>query len=97
MDPDLLPAFEIAFLQRLPLRFHHRDAEGGETSREVEPQAVLILSPLWYPVAWDPARADFRHFRMDRISQPEVAVGTPFRRRNVPFDDDVCPYSQIQL
>ena len=97
MDPDLLPAFEIGFLQRLPLRFHYRDAKGGETSREVEPQAMLILSPLWYLVAWDPTRADFRHFRMDRISQPEVVVGTPFRRRNVPFDDDVCPYSQIQL
>lgn len=97
MDPDLLPAFETAFLQRLPLRFHYRDAKGGKTSREVEPQAMLILSPLWYLVAWDPTRADFRHFRMDRIRQPEVVVGTPFRRRNVPFDDDVCPYSQIQL
>ncbi|WP_244430586.1 WYL domain-containing protein [Rhizobium sp. CF142] len=61
-----------------------------ETLREVEPQAMLILPPLWYLVAWDAARADFRHFRMDRISKPEIVEGTQFRRRHVPFEDDVC-------
>lgn len=92
IDGALLPAFETAFLQQLRLRFLYRDAKGVETSREVEPQAMLILPPLWYLVAWDPARADFRHFRMDRIISPEIVEGTPFRRRHVPFEDDVCPY-----
>jgi len=86
IDAALLPAFEMAFLQRLHLRFQYRDAKGAETSREVEPQAMLILSPLWYLVAWDPAREDFRHFRMDRISKPEVINGATFRRRHVPFE-----------
>jgi predicted DNA-binding transcriptional regulator YafY len=71
MDPALLPAFETAFLQRLCLRFSYRDAKGAGTERLVEPQAMLILPPLWYLVAWDPARVDLRHFRMDRISRPE--------------------------
>ena len=93
IDAALLPSFETAFLQQLCLRFLYRDAKGAETHREVEPQALLILPPLWYLVAWDPARADFRHFRMDRISLPEIAEGAPFRRRLVPFEDDVCPYS----
>jgi len=92
IDPALLPAFENAFLQRWHLRFHYRDAKGRETSREVEPQAMLILPPLWYLVAWDPAREDFRHFRMDRISKPEHVEGAKFRRRHVPFEDDVCPF-----
>ena len=92
IDSAMLPAFETAFLQQLRLRFLYRDAKGAETSREVEPQAMLILPPLWYLVAWDPARADFRHFRMDRIISPEIVEGTPFRRRHVPFEDDVCPY-----
>jgi predicted DNA-binding transcriptional regulator YafY len=92
IDGAMLPAFETAFLQQLRLRFLYRDANGVETSREVEPQAMLILPPLWYLVAWDPARADFRHFRMDRIISPEIVEGTPFRRRHVPFEDDVCPY-----
>ncbi|WP_299479798.1 WYL domain-containing protein [uncultured Roseibium sp.] len=94
MDPALLPAFEPAFLNRLRLRFHYRDAKGVETTRHVEPQAMLILPPLWYLVAWDPSRQDFRHFRMDRISAPECVEGSAFRRRQVPFDDSVRPVRQ---
>jgi len=91
MDPALLPAFEPAFLKRLYLCFHYRDAKGVETTRHVEPQAMLILPPLWYLVAWDPSRQGFRHFRMDRISEPEYVEGSTFRRRHVPFDDSVRP------
>lgn len=91
MDPELLPAFETAFLQRQHLRFQYRDAKGTVTHREVEPQAMLILPPVWYLVAWDPDRNDFRHFRMDRISQPECIEGRYFRRRHVPFKDSVSP------
>ncbi len=57
---------------------------------------MLILPPLWYLVGWDPAREDFRHFRMDRISGPEPVAGTSFRRRRVPFGEDVCPYSALK-
>jgi predicted DNA-binding transcriptional regulator YafY len=95
IDPALLPAFETAFLRRLHLRFQYRDAKGRRTCREVEPQAMLILPPLWYLVAWDPSRADFRHFRMDRISTPERIEGARFRPRHVPFEADVCPYSEL--
>jgi len=91
MDPALLPAFETAFLQRLYLRFEYRDAKGAATHRYVEPQAMLILPPLWYLVAWDPARKDFRHFRMDRISAPELVEGETFLRRRVPFEEHVSP------
>lgn len=96
MDRNLLPTFEKAFLQREFFRFDYRDANGRHTQREVEPQAVLILPPLWYLVGWDPGRGDFRHFRMDRIGRPETVAGTRFRRRHVPFEDDVCPYSELQ-
>jgi predicted DNA-binding transcriptional regulator YafY len=95
MDPAVLPAFETAFLQRLYLRFRYRDAEGRQTTRKVEPQAMLILPPLWYLVAWDPAREGFRHFRMDRITSPECIAGATFRQRHVPFGDDVCPYRDL--
>ncbi len=91
MEPGLLPAFENAFLQRFHLRFQYRDAKGAVTSRTIEPQAMLILPPLWYLVAWDPARNDFRHFRMDRISRPEYLPDTSFRQRRVPFEDNVRP------
>lgn len=95
MDPALLPVFEVAFLERQMLRFRYIDARGRRTRREVEPQAMLILPPLWYLVAWDPMRGDFRHFRMDRIVAPEVVEGAPFRRRYFPFEADVCPYTEL--
>lgn len=95
MVPELLPAFETAFLAGQLIRFTYRDAKGRITERQVEPQAMLILPPLWYLVGWDPARGDFRHFRMDRISQPEAVPDTRFRRRHVPFEEDVCPYTDM--
>lgn len=95
MDPLLLPAFEAAFLQQRRLRFQYRDSKGAVTSRKVEPQAMLILPPLWYLVAWDPTREGFRHFRMDRIGRPEVEEGTTFQRRHVPFDDHVRPVRDL--
>lgn len=91
MDPSLLPTFERAFLQRFLLQFQYCDAKGVISRREVEPQAMLILPPLWYLVAWDPMRDDFRHFRMDRISAPVCVEGTHFERRRVPFKDHVRP------
>ncbi len=95
MDAALLPAFETAFLQQLHLRFEYRDAKGTVTQRYVEPQAMLILPPLWYLVAWDPTRDDFRHFRMDRISAPEFVEGETFLRRHVPFEDHVSPLRNL--
>ena len=96
MDPELLPAFEAAFLGRHLIRFGYRDAKGRSTLRQVEPQAMLILPPLWYLVGWDPMRDDFRHFRMDRIHSPDVVPDSRFRRRHVPFEEDVCPYRDVQ-
>ena len=95
MDTALLPAFEKAFLQQRHLSFEYRDAKGALSKREVEPQAMLILPPLWYLVAWDPAREDFRHFRMDRITDPQLITGTTFLRRHVPFEDHVSPLRNL--
>ncbi len=95
MDSALLPAFEMGFLERRCMSFHYRDARGTVTTRAVEPHAMLILPPLWYLVAWDPARDDFRHFRMDRISRPEVVEGATFQRRHVPFEDHVRPVRDL--
>ncbi|NVD06804.1 WYL domain-containing protein [Vibrio sp. JPW-9-11-11] len=91
MHPDLLPAFEHAFLKQQYLRFDYCDAKGAVTHRQVEPQAMLILPPLWYLVAWDPTRNAFRYFRMDRITVPEVMESLTFLRKNIPFTSHVSP------
>lgn len=97
IDAALFPAVETVFLERRRLRFRYRDARRVETVREVEPQALLILPPLWYLVAWDPGRTGFRHFRMDRIAGPEILGHPPFRRRHVPFENDVCPFAKMPV
>lgn len=96
MDPALLSTFETAVLQELRLRVLCRDAKGHQTSRELEPQAMLILSPLWYLVAWDPTRADVRHVRIDRISAREPVEGATVLPRHVPFDADICPFPEFK-
>jgi predicted DNA-binding transcriptional regulator YafY len=50
VEPSVLPAFEMAFLDQQYLKFAYVDAKGAETYREVEPQAMLVLPPLWYLV-----------------------------------------------
>ena len=95
IDPLLLPTFEDAFLRQRHLRFQYCDSKGTVTNRNVEPQAMLILPPLWYLVAWDPAREGFRHFRMDRIGRPQVEERATFQRRHVPFEDHVRPVRDL--
>jgi predicted DNA-binding transcriptional regulator YafY len=89
VDGSLVAAFETAFLKRHLLQFQYRDAKDRVTERRVEPQALLILPPLWYLVAWDSDRADSRHFRMDRIKAPECLHDTKFKRRHVSFEAGV--------
>ena len=91
METALLPAFEQSFVGPLHLSFQYRDAKGAKTAQQIEPQALLILPPLWCLVALDPTREGFRHFRMDRISRPEVVEGSTFRSWHVPFDDGMQP------
>lgn len=95
MVPDLLSAVEQSFLGHLCLGFNYQDAQDAKTKRRVEPQAMLILPPLWYLVAWDPMRQEFRHFRMDRISHPEVFEGETFRPRHVTFEEGVKPVRYV--
>lgn len=96
MESEWLPIFKTAFLGCKFIRFDYRDAKHQQTRREVEPKAMLILPPPWYLVGWEPMRNGFRHSRVDRITRPEVLPDSDFRRRHVPFANDVCPYSTLK-
>jgi predicted DNA-binding transcriptional regulator YafY len=52
----------------------------------VEPFRLVPLGRRWYLVGYDLDRADWRTFRIDRISGAE-GTGTPFAPRTPPFDD----------
>lgn len=89
--PELLPAFDRAFRGLLRLAFDYVDREGRTSQRSVEPQALLVRAPLWYLIAWDPAREGLRLFRMDRIGSPRVMEAEPFELRNLDLVTGVCP------
>ncbi|MGI3783629.1 MAG: helix-turn-helix transcriptional regulator, partial [Janthinobacterium lividum] len=55
-------------------------------SRRVEPFRLVPLGRRWYLVGYDLDRADWRTFRIDRISGAE-GTGVPFAPRTPPFDD----------
>lgn len=78
---DVVDTFEEAFTARRGLGFDYVDREGRATSRVVEPHGLLVQTPVWYVLAWDPARGEPRMFRMDRIARPSIALRTTFTPR----------------
>lgn len=76
--PELLSVFERAFSEGVCLAFEYRDRRGERTTRTIEPHGLLVESPAWYLLAWDPERADVRMFRMDRIARPRLVPSRTF-------------------
>lgn len=60
----------------------YRDASGEETRRRIWPITLAFFDQVRVVAAWCETRADFRHFRADRItSLTETAQRYPRRRR----------------
>ncbi|NEA67646.1 YafY family protein [Streptomyces sp. SID12488] len=86
VDPAVLT--ELAHLCRDTelLRFEYRGHEGSVTRRTVEPHRLVCTERRWYLVAWDVDRADWRTFRVDRVT-PKPPHGPRFAPRTPPSDD----------
>ncbi|WP_225838265.1 YafY family protein [Streptomyces sp. NK08204] len=86
VDPALLT--ELAHLCRdgERLRFEYRSHEGATGRRTVEPHRLVCTERRWYLVAWDVDRADWRTFRVDRIT-PKPPHGPRFPPREPPAED----------
>jgi predicted DNA-binding transcriptional regulator YafY len=86
VDPAVLT--ELAHLCRdgERLRFAYRGHDGAETRRAVEPYRLVCSERRWYLVAFDLDRADWRTFRVDRIT-PKPPHGPRFTPREPPADD----------
>ncbi|GGW48796.1 DNA-binding transcriptional regulator [Streptomyces lucensis JCM 4490] len=86
VDPALLT--ELAHLCRDTerLRFAYRGHDGTESRRTVEPHRLVCTERRWYLVAWDLDRADWRTFRVDRIT-PRPPHGPRFTPRRPPAED----------
>jgi predicted DNA-binding transcriptional regulator YafY len=68
------------------LRFRYTTRERSEAVRLVEPHRLVSMGRRWYLVAWDTDRADWRTFRVDRLTDP-AATGARFRPRELPEGD----------
>src|SRR2546423_9068150 len=86
VDPEVLTAIAGACRDRERLRFAYRGRDADETSRVVEPHALVNLGRRWYLVAWDCDRDDWRTFRVDRLARLSPA-GARFEPRALPNDD----------
>jgi len=89
---SVLPAFEAGFLHSQRMQFSYTDRKGKSTKRLADPHAMLVLSPAWYMIGYDPGKQAFRHFRMDRIGKASVLDET-FNRRALTVEEGECPFT----
>ena len=82
---DVLTQIACSCRDHLKLRINYRDRAGNVTSREVEPLRLAHTGRLWYLVAWDTERKDWRTFRIDRV-QRLASSGQQFVPRDFPGD-----------
>ncbi|GAB2899304.1 helix-turn-helix transcriptional regulator [Streptomyces mayteni] len=89
VDGGVLTALSAAVHAREVLRFDyggHGDHGDDAPPRRAEPHHVVTWGGRWYLVAWDLDRADWRTFRVDRIS-PRTPTGPRFTPRELPGGD----------
>jgi predicted DNA-binding transcriptional regulator YafY len=86
VDPAVLSTLAAACRDHEGVRFDYESHDAAASRREVEPYRLVNWGRRWYLFAYDPGRADWRTFRVDRIS-----LRTPnnprFTPRPLPTDD----------
>lgn len=91
VDPGVLEAVSEAVRLRRVLRFDY-ETGGSEPllapARRAEPHGLVARAGLWYLVAYDLDRGDWRIFRLDRLA-PRTPAGAVFAPRPVPTGDPV--------
>jgi predicted DNA-binding transcriptional regulator YafY len=63
-----------AIRRRRRIETRYRTFEGDESRRELSPHGLVVHSGRWYLAAHDHGRDDLRTFRVDRMSDPELAA-----------------------
>jgi predicted DNA-binding transcriptional regulator YafY len=89
LDASSLTTIAVACRGEERLRFGYTPREGEGSSRHVEPHRLVSLGRRWYLMAWDLDRADWRSFRVDRLTEPAL-TGARFRPREIPGGDPVA-------
>ncbi|MCP9980181.1 helix-turn-helix transcriptional regulator [Actinomadura madurae] len=90
LDLSILGAVAAAIRGHERLRFGYTKPGGSEAARHTEPQRLVSWGSLWYLLAWDLDRDDWRIFRVDRMV-PHTPTGERFQPRVV-SEDKVVEY-----
>ncbi len=85
VDPKVLELVSTAIRDHRIIRFDYGD-DHEQSPRRVEPHAVVARNGRWYLIAWDLGKADWRIYRLDRLT-PKFAPGALFTRRPIPTGD----------
>jgi predicted DNA-binding transcriptional regulator YafY len=72
VSAETLTTLARACRGREQMTFDYRPREGASRERRVEPHRLVQAGYRWYLVARDVDRADWRTFRLDRISEPRL-------------------------
>jgi predicted DNA-binding transcriptional regulator YafY len=86
IDAEALTTIAMACRGEERLHFGYTTRDGAAATRLVEPHRLVSLGRRWYLVAWDLDRADWRSFRVDRLTEP-ARTGARFRPREIPGGD----------
>lgn len=86
IDAGVLASLATACRDQLQVGFSYRDLRGQASVRQVQPHGLVHTGNHWYLVAWDPARDDWRTFRIDRV-QGTPRTGEHFAPRPAPAGD----------
>ena len=86
VDADALAVIAQACRDDERLRFDYTARDGARATRLVEPSRLVTMGRRWYLVAWDLDRADWRTFRVDRLTDPR-STHFRFEQREVPGGD----------
>jgi predicted DNA-binding transcriptional regulator YafY len=88
VDPTVLAALASCCRDQEILSFDYRRRGGERSARRVEPHNLVTVQGRWYLLAYDPDRADWRTFRVDRIGRPNP-THRHFTPRDLPAPDAV--------
>ncbi len=93
--PETLTVMASTVAGHERLRFAYRAKDGTGSRRLTEPYRLVSTGRRWYLVAYDVDRADWRTFRVDRVSEP-FATGARFTPRELP-EGDAAEYLRRSL
>jgi predicted DNA-binding transcriptional regulator YafY len=68
VDPGLLAVLAACCRDLEIVAFSYKSRRGEASRRRVEPAQLVSVARQWYLLAFDPDRADWRTFRVDRIA-----------------------------